>query len=145
VSGLWTNTRNCSHHKHTENWIDHCWGKAAAGVRWPGKHDQATNLVFHGSVVFYRDRCVDFTAIFWRKWELQRCVHRRDCLPNCILLWKKGRRYFISLHNLQRPCSVPSIIRMIKTRRMGWTGHEAPRRTQMHVGFWWETQERKGC
>jgi hypothetical protein len=43
------------------------------------------------------------------------------------------------LHNLY---SSPSIIRMIKSRRMRWTEHVARMgRSGMHVGFWWENQK----
>jgi hypothetical protein len=34
--------------------------------------------------------------------------------------------------------SSPSIIRMIKSRRMRWAGHVASRETgEVHTGFWW--------
>jgi hypothetical protein len=43
------------------------------------------------------------------------------------------------LHNLY--CS-PSIIRMIKSRRMRWARHVARMgRRGMHIGFWWERQK----
>jgi hypothetical protein len=42
------------------------------------------------------------------------------------------------LHNLY---SSPSIIKMIKSRRMRWTGHVAQMgRRGMHIGYWWEFQ-----
>jgi hypothetical protein len=41
------------------------------------------------------------------------------------------------LHNLY--CS-PSIIRIIKSRRMRWAEHVARR---MHIGFWWESQKER--
>jgi hypothetical protein len=42
------------------------------------------------------------------------------------------------LHDLY---SSPSIIRIIKVKRMRWVGHVAPRgRTGTHIGFWWESQ-----
>jgi hypothetical protein len=45
------------------------------------------------------------------------------------------------LHNLY--CS-PSIIRMIKLRRVRWAGHVAHMgRRGMHTGFWWESQKEK--
>jgi hypothetical protein len=45
------------------------------------------------------------------------------------------------LHNL---CSLPSIIRMIKSRRMRWAGHVARvGRSWMHVGFRWEIQKER--
>jgi hypothetical protein len=39
------------------------------------------------------------------------------------------------LHNLY---SSPSIIRLIKSRRMRWAGHAAG---GMHIGYWWESQK----
>jgi hypothetical protein len=42
------------------------------------------------------------------------------------------------LHNLYMS---PSIIRMIKSRRMRWTGNVARMgRRGMHIGYWWESQ-----
>jgi hypothetical protein len=40
------------------------------------------------------------------------------------------------LHNLY---SSPSIIRMIKSRRMRWAEHVA----RMHIGYWWESQKER--
>jgi hypothetical protein len=38
--------------------------------------------------------------------------------------------------------SFPSIIRMIKSRRMKWVGHVARvGRREMHIGFLWEIQK----
>jgi hypothetical protein len=47
------------------------------------------------------------------------------------------------LHNeLHKLYSSPSIIRIIKSRRMGWTGHVALMgRRVMHIGYWWESQK----
>jgi hypothetical protein len=43
------------------------------------------------------------------------------------------------LHNLY---SSPSIIRVIKSRRMRWAGHAARMgRGVMHRVYWWESQE----
>jgi hypothetical protein len=40
--------------------------------------------------------------------------------------------------------SSPSIIRMIKSRRMRWTGHVARMgRRGMHIGYWWESQKER--
>jgi hypothetical protein len=45
------------------------------------------------------------------------------------------------LHNLYYS---PSIIRMIKSRRMRWAGHVARMgRRGMHVGYWWEGQKER--
>jgi hypothetical protein len=38
----------------------------------------------------------------------------------------------------------PSIIRMIKSRRMRWVGHVARiGRRGMHMGYWWESQKER--
>jgi hypothetical protein len=43
------------------------------------------------------------------------------------------------LHNLY---SSPSIIRMIKSRRMRCAGHVARmERREMHIGYWWESRK----
>jgi hypothetical protein len=40
--------------------------------------------------------------------------------------------------------SLPSIIRMIKSRRVRWAGHVAQMgRRGMHVGYWWESQNER--
>jgi hypothetical protein len=44
------------------------------------------------------------------------------------------------LHNLY---SLPSIIRMIKSRRRAWAGHVARESRAMHIGYWWESQKEK--
>jgi hypothetical protein len=45
------------------------------------------------------------------------------------------------LHNLS---CLPSIIRMIKSRMMGWAGHVARMGSRgMHIGFWWESQKER--
>jgi hypothetical protein len=48
------------------------------------------------------------------------------------------------LHNeeLYNLYSSPSIIRMIKSRRMRWAGHEC-RRRGIHIGYWWESQKER--
>jgi hypothetical protein len=54
---------------------------------------------------------------------------------------KEGRRKprIEELHNLN---SSPSIIRMIKSRRMKWAGHVAQMVTRgIHIGYWWESQK----
>jgi hypothetical protein len=37
--------------------------------------------------------------------------------------------------------SSPSIIRMIKSRRMRLTRHVARKGIRMHIGFWWEIRK----
>jgi hypothetical protein len=45
------------------------------------------------------------------------------------------------LHNLYYS---PYIIRMIKSRRMRWTGHVTRMgRRGMHLGYWWESQKER--
>jgi hypothetical protein len=45
------------------------------------------------------------------------------------------------LHNFYY---TPSIIRMIKTRRMRWAWHVARmRRRGMRIGYWWESQKER--
>jgi hypothetical protein len=51
--------------------------------------------------------------------------------------WKKLPKE--ELHNLY---SSPSIIRMIKSKRMRWAGHVARMWVRgMHVGYWWENEK----
>jgi hypothetical protein len=41
------------------------------------------------------------------------------------------------LYNL---CCLPNVIRMMKSRRMGWAGHLARiGQRGMHIRFWWES------
>jgi hypothetical protein len=50
------------------------------------------------------------------------------------------------LHNeeLRNLYSSPSIIRMIKYRRMRWAVHVARMgRRGMHIGYWWESQKER--
>jgi hypothetical protein len=40
--------------------------------------------------------------------------------------------------------SSPSIIRVIKSRKMRWAGHAAQMgRREMHIGYWWESQKER--
>jgi hypothetical protein len=49
------------------------------------------------------------------------------------------RKLHNELHNLYS-----SPIKMIKSRRMRWTGHVARMgRSEMHIGYWWESQKEK--
>jgi hypothetical protein len=53
---------------------------------------------------------------------------------------------WIKLHNeeLHNLYSSPSIIRMIKSRRMRWGGHVAQMgRRLMHIRYWWENQKER--
>jgi hypothetical protein len=41
-------------------------------------------------------------------------------------------------------CPSPNIIRITKSRRMGWTGHVARmRRRGIDIGYWWESQKER--
>jgi hypothetical protein len=78
-------------------------------------------------------------------WSLTlREEHRRGCLRRIFGPkrdevtggWRK-------LHNeeLHNVYSSPSIIRMIKSRRMRWAGHVARMgRRSIHIGYWWDFQ-----
>jgi hypothetical protein len=53
--------------------------------------------------------------------------------------WRKLHKE--ELHNL---CSSPSIISMIKTRRMRWAEHaERMGRRGMYIGYWWESEKER--
>jgi hypothetical protein len=50
------------------------------------------------------------------------------------------------LHNeeLRNLYSSPCIMRMIKSRRMRWTGHVVRMgKVGMHIGYWWESQKER--
>jgi hypothetical protein len=49
------------------------------------------------------------------------------------------------LHNeeLQNMYSSPSVIRMIKSRRIKWVEHVARMGRRMHIGIWWESQKER--
>jgi hypothetical protein len=41
-------------------------------------------------------------------------------------------------------CTSPSIIRIIKSRRIRWAGHVAQiERRGMYIGYWWESQKER--
>jgi hypothetical protein len=51
------------------------------------------------------------------------------------------------LHNeeLHNVCTLPSIIRIIKSRSMRWAGRVAcTGRRRIHVGYWWKIQKERG-
>jgi hypothetical protein len=53
--------------------------------------------------------------------------------------WRKLHKE--ELYNLY---SSPNIIRMIKSRKMRWSGHVARMgRRGMHIGCWWESQKER--
>jgi hypothetical protein len=40
--------------------------------------------------------------------------------------------------------SAPSVIRIIKSRRMRWSGHvERMGRRRIYIGYWWESQKER--
>jgi hypothetical protein len=50
------------------------------------------------------------------------------------------------LHNqeLRDLCSLPSIIRIVKSRRMRWAEHVARMgKREMRIGYWWESQRER--
>jgi hypothetical protein len=52
-----------------------------------------------------------------------------------------GKLHNEGLHNLY---GSPSIVKMIKSRRMRWAGHVACMgRSVMHIGFWWESRRKE--
>jgi hypothetical protein len=54
-----------------------------------------------------------------------------------IIGWR--RMHDEQLHNLY---CLPSIIKMIKSRRVRWEGHVARVGSRgMHIGFWWESRK----
>jgi hypothetical protein len=53
--------------------------------------------------------------------------------------WRK--LHIKELHDLY---SLPSIIRIIKSRRMGWVGHVARMgRSGTRIDYWWESQRER--
>jgi hypothetical protein len=52
--------------------------------------------------------------------------------------WRKVHNE--ELHNLY---SSSSIIRMMKSRRMRWTGRVARMEVKRHIGFWWDSQKER--
>jgi hypothetical protein len=73
-------------------------------------------------------------------------------LANCLLISGRGGSH-IGTVELQHPIlpldiidnnSSPSIIRIIKSRRMRWAGHVAQMgRIGMHIGYWWACQKER--
>jgi hypothetical protein len=71
--------------------------------------------------------------------------HRRRVNENRVLaqedIWTEGewrKLHNEELHDLYSP---PSIIRIIKSRRMRWAGHVARmRRRGTRIDYWWESQ-----
>jgi hypothetical protein len=55
-----------------------------------------------------------------------------------IIVWRELHNE--ELHNLY---SLPSISRMMKSRRMGWTGYAGCMEEECIWGFWWEKQDER--
>jgi hypothetical protein len=69
-------------------------------------------------------------------------VLRRICGPKRDEVMRGWRK----LHNedIHNSYSSRSIIRMITSRRIRWTGHVAQMgRRGMHIGYWWENQKER--
>jgi hypothetical protein len=77
--------------------------------------------------------------------------HRLRMLENKVLKRIFGRKrdevtgWFGKLHNeeFRNLYSSPSIIRMMKLRRMRWAGHVARIGRRTHVGYWLENQRER--
>jgi hypothetical protein len=52
--------------------------------------------------------------------------------------WRKLQN--VELHNLY---SSPSVIRMMKSRRMRWAGYVARMGEKKYIKYWWESQEER--
>jgi hypothetical protein len=85
-------------------------------------------------------------------------VYKSTRVKRCTPVWSKRIfkmnllfPYFMTggwrkLHNeeLHNLYSSPTILRMIKSRRMRWTGHVARiGRGGMLIGYWWERQKER--
>jgi hypothetical protein len=78
--------------------------------------------------------------------------HRLRVFENMVLRWIFGPKRdevtggWRKLHNeeLRDLCSSPSIIRIIKSRRMMWSRHVDRRgKRKMRKGYWWESQRKR--
>jgi hypothetical protein len=57
----------------------------------------------------------------------------------------KAFHYVKELSEFNDLYHLPNIIRVIKSRRMRWTGQAARMgRGELHTGFWWETLKERG-
>jgi hypothetical protein len=67
---------------------------------------------------------------------VENILPRRDEVAG---VWRKLHKE--ELHNLD---SLPCMIRMVKCRRMRWTGHVAQMgRSRLHIDYWWERQKER--
>jgi hypothetical protein len=100
----------------------------------------------------YHKRCVQFLSDLCgcETWSLiLREEHRLKVFENRVLriFGQKGDEVtggWRKIHNeeLRNLYSSPSIIRIIKSRRMGWARHVARMGRRMHTGYWWESQKK---
>jgi hypothetical protein len=82
-------------------------------------------------------------SIFRVEGKIRKSAHEasvRDVKSRLVTgCWRKLHNE--ELHNLY---SSPSIIRMIKSRRIRWAGHLARMEARaMHVRYWWESQKER--
>jgi hypothetical protein len=74
---------------------------------------------------------------------LENSVLRRIYRPKIDEVTGGWRKLHNELHNLY---SLPSIIRMIKSRRMRWAGDVSRMGNRaMHTEYWWESQKERYC
>jgi hypothetical protein len=101
----------------------------------------------------YKSMILPVVLYGYETWSLTlREEHRLRVFENRVLKRIFGPKRdeviggWIKLHNEELHslyCS-PSIIRIMKTRRMRWAGHLARmERSGMHIGFWWESQKER--
>jgi hypothetical protein len=78
-------------------------------------------------------------------WSLTlREKHRLRMFENRVLRRDEVSGEWKKLHSeeLYNLCSLPSIIRMIKSRRMRWAGYEDEwGRQEMRIEYWWKRQK----
>jgi hypothetical protein len=100
-------------------------------------HDITLDLILYGSETWSLILREENTLRVFEKRVLRRIFGpKRDEVTGG---WRKLHNE--ELHNLY---SSPSIIRMVKSRRMRWAGHVARiGRRGMHIGYWWESQEER--
>jgi hypothetical protein len=58
--------------------------------------------------------------------------------------WREDGENCITREELRDLCSSPSIIRIIKSRKMRWAGHVAGMgRRGTRIDYWWESQRER--
>jgi hypothetical protein len=81
----------------------------------------------------------------WRKTTLIPERNRpKDAQNEGTNIYRITQHVGLLLNFLYLVGSFPSVIRMIKSRRMRWAGHVARMGTRgMHIGYWWECQKER--